>query len=263
MSFCPGGLIVDMDGVLYRGDSPLPGLREFFALAGTRPFVLVTNNSLLTAADCQAKLAAMGVRVPAAAILTVSEATGRYLAARFPRGGRAQVLGSAALRDAVTGAGLTLVPSGADVVVAGLDTGLSYRSLAAAVRSIGAGAAFVATSLDPVLLTADGIAPGAGAIVAAIRACVVADPLCVGKPSPEMFRLAAGLLALPMSEILVAGDNAASDIAGGAAAGARTALLLSGVSGPCEGRRARPDLLLSGLPELTEYLAMAWQRSPA
>jgi 4-nitrophenyl phosphatase len=228
VSFSPRGLIVDMDGVLYRGDRPLPGLGEFFAMLATRPFVLVTNNSLLTAADCQAKLETMGVRVPAAAILTVSGATGRCLAARFPAGGRAQVLGSPALRAAVTGAGLTVVPSAADVVVAGLDTGVSYQSLAAAVRAIGAGAAFVATSLDPVLLTTDGIAPGAGAMVAAIRACVDADPVCVGKPSPEMFRLAAGQLALPMAEILVAGDNAASDIAGGAAAGARTALLLSG-----------------------------------
>jgi len=64
----PKGLILDMDGVLYRGDCPMPGLVEFFEIARSRPFVLLTNNSTVSALDCRAKLARMGVQVPAAAI---------------------------------------------------------------------------------------------------------------------------------------------------------------------------------------------------
>jgi 4-nitrophenyl phosphatase len=259
VSVTPQGLILDMDGVLYRGERPMPGLREFFEVARTHPVVLVTNNSLVTALDCAAKLRRMGVDVAASAILTVSQTTGQYLAAEFPAGSQAQVLGSAALRGAVAGAGMRLVQSSADIVVVGLDADLSYESLAQAVRSISAGAGFVATSFDPVLLQEDGIAPGAGAIVAAIRACVAATPVCVGKPSPAMFRMAACQLGLPIAEVLVVGDSLASDIAGGKAAGARTALLLSGISSGADPAPCDCDLVMTGLPELTAFLTAVWK----
>jgi HAD superfamily hydrolase (TIGR01450 family) len=265
----PRGLIVDMDGVLYRGERPLPGLREFFAVAAARPHVLVTNNSLVTREDCQAKLRRMGVEVPADAIWTVSDAAGAYLAAEFPPGGRALVLGGAALRAAVTKAGLSLAgrpgaghspaPAPADVVVVGLDQQLSYAALAGAVRSVAAGARFVAASLDPVLLTEEGIAPATGAIVAAIAACVHTEPVCVGKPSPAMFAMAAARLGLAAEDILVVGDSLAADIAGGRAAGAQTALLLSGVSGRDDPSPHRPDLVLDGLPQLSAFLTQAWR----
>jgi 4-nitrophenyl phosphatase len=260
---------VDMDGVLYRGERPLPGLLEFFAVASARPYLLVTNNSLVSRHDCQAKLRRMGVRVPATAICTVSDAVGAYIAAELPPGSRALVLGSAALRSAVTAAGLSLAgrpepgrspaPAPADVVVVGLDTQLSYAVLAEAVRSVAAGARFVATSLDPVLLTEEGIAPGAGAIVAAIAACARTEPVCVGKPGPAMFAMAAARLGLAAEDILVVGDSLAADIAGGSTAGARTALLLSGVSGRDDPSPHRPDLVLDGLPQLSAFLVRAWR----
>ena len=96
----PGGLILDIDGVLLRGTRPLPGLKEFFALARTRPYMLVTNNSLVSARDCQATLSGMGVDVPAAAILTVSDAAARQLAAGLPTGSPVLVLGSPAMQAA-------------------------------------------------------------------------------------------------------------------------------------------------------------------
>jgi 4-nitrophenyl phosphatase len=261
VSFTPHGLIVDMDGVLYRGNRPLPGLRDFFAALCCRPFRLVTNNSLVSPQDCSRKLAAMGVAVAPSAILTVSEATGRYLAAQYPAGSRCQVLGSTALRAAVAAAGLVLVSAAAEVVVAGLDTGLSYPALAEAVRALAAGAGLVATSLDPVLLTEDGPAPGAGAVVAALRACVPTAPVCVGKPSPAMFSQAVSQLALPAADVLVVGDSLASDIAGGRSVGARTALLLTGLSSRADVRQPdRPDLVMDGLPELSAFLRGAWQR---
>jgi 4-nitrophenyl phosphatase len=263
----PLGLIVDMDGVLYRGERPMPGLHDFFTLIAQRPFVLLTNNSTLGALDCAEKLGRMGVDVPASAILTVSDATARYLASVVPPGGGAFVLGSGALKMAVASAGLDLVPegSGADVVVIGLDPSFTYTALAHAVRLVGGGALFVATSFDAVLLTEDGVVPGAGAMVAAVRACVDIVPVCVGKPSAAMFEMAMSLLGAPAGESLVVGDNLASDIAGGAAAGARTALVLSGVtSGEAYaegGGEVRPDFVFRGLPELSSFLLERWSGS--
>lgn len=258
VSFAPAGLVVDMDGVLYRGELPMRGLRDFFEIAGTHPLILVTNNSLHTRQDCAARLRRMGVEIPPEVILTVSDATGLLVASEYPAGTRALVLGSEALRRAVAAAGMRLVTSEAELVVAGLDPNLSYASLTAAVRSVAAGAGFVATSLDPVLLSEDGIAPAAGSIVAAIRACVPTTPVLVGKPAPAMFLAAAGTLGLAPESLLVVGDNVASDIAGGRAVGARTVLLLTGISGR-DDSGPEPDLILAGLPELTDWLGAAWK----
>jgi 4-nitrophenyl phosphatase len=258
--FSPEGLILDMDGVLYRGDCPLPGLVEFFEIARSHPFVLLTNNSTVSARDLETKLAKMGVQVPLGAILTVSEATGRHLAETFAPGSRALVLGGVELRRAVVAAGMTLVTTQADVVVVGLDAALTYETLAEAVRSVSVGAGLVATSFDTVLLTGRGITPASGAIVAAIRACVDAVPVCIGKPSASMFQMAARQLGLPAQATLVVGDNIRSDIAGGKAVGAWTALLLSGVSAPASSDQLQPDLVLAGLPELSTFLGRAWER---
>jgi 4-nitrophenyl phosphatase len=258
----PRGLIVDMDGVLYRGERAMPGLRDFFSLLAGRPFVLLTNNSTVSALDCAAKLGRMGVGVPASAILTVADATSRYLAGSCRSGSSARVFGSPAVKEAVARAGLELVAEGseAEVVVMGLDPTFTYAALAEVVRLVAGGAALVATSLDPVLLTEDGLLPGTGALVAAVRACVKATPVCVGKPSPAMFAMASSLIGVPPAESLVVGDNLASDIAGGAAAGALTALLLSGVtSADGDGTgEVRPDFVFAGLPELSGFLRRAW-----
>jgi 4-nitrophenyl phosphatase len=256
----PGGLIVDMDGVLYRGESPMPGLSDFFAVVHDHPYVLVTNNSTVSAADCAAKLERMGVDVAETAVLTVSEATARYLVSALPAGGRALVLGSPALKQAVAREGVEMGGDEVEAVVVGLDVTFDYAALAKAATMINRGAAFVATSLDPVLLTEDGTVPGTGALVAAICACVRASPVCVGKPSPAMFEVAASALGLPPADTLVIGDNLRSDIGGGAAVGARTALLLSGVTLEDEAADGVPDFVFEGLPALTAFLVEAWAR---
>ncbi len=57
------GWVIDMDGVLWRGETPLPGLQEFFGLLRDRKlgFILATNNARQTAERVQAKLASFGV----------------------------------------------------------------------------------------------------------------------------------------------------------------------------------------------------------
>ncbi len=81
-------LVIDLDGVLYRGDQPLPGLREFFAFLRQRPipFILATNNSTRTPQEVVGKLARMGVEVFPEEVLTSGQATARYLAREYPRG---------------------------------------------------------------------------------------------------------------------------------------------------------------------------------
>jgi 4-nitrophenyl phosphatase len=252
--WAPDGLIVDLDGVLYRGNIALDGLAEFAAVSSAWPRVLLTNNSTVRAADCARKLNDLGITIAAEQILTVSAAMAAYLSAAFAPGASAYVIGERPLRDAIAGAGL--VPGGDQpaAVVVGLDRELRYAQLAEATRLLRAGRPLIATSLDPVLLTADGAVPGAGAIVAALRASSGAEPVCVGKPAARFFQAAMARLGVCAERVLVIGDSLAADIAGGQAAGARTALMLSGVTAHVPDGGPRPDHVFGSLPELTGFL---------
>ena len=256
----PAALIVDMDGVLYRGSAALPGLAEFIGVSRSWPRVLLTNNSTVSAGSCAAKLRRLGVSVPEQEILTVSAAMTGYLAAEFAPGTSVCVIGERSLHDAVAAAGLTEQEPGHAAVVVGLDRDLRFTQLCQATGLLRAGRPLIVTSLDPVLLTAGGAVPGAGAIAAALRVCADVDPVCVGKPEPRFFQAAMGLLGSPADRVLVVGDSLTADIAGGRAAGARTALMLTGVTtalpfetGPF-GTGPRPDYVFGSLPGLTRFL---------
>ena len=98
-------LIIDMDGVLYTGNKPMPGLQEFFAFLRERsiPFILATNNSTRTPQEYVKKLAGMGVKVSPSEILVSGQAAARYLAREYPHGTRVHVFGMPALKQAMTG----------------------------------------------------------------------------------------------------------------------------------------------------------------
>jgi HAD superfamily hydrolase (TIGR01450 family) len=255
--WAPSGLIVDMDGVLYRGEAALPGLAEFIAVTAGLPRVLLTNNSVVSPAVCAARLRRLGADVPEREILTVSAAMAGYLAAAYPPGTPVYVIGEQPLRDAVREAGLA-DGDGQDcaAVVLGLDRDLRYAQLAAAVALLRAGRPLIVASLDTVLLTADGALPATGAFAAALRACSDVEPVCVGKPEPRFFEAAIGRLDVPAERVLTVGDSLTSDIAGGQAAGTKTALMLSGVTAaaPSSPDGPRPDYVFGSLPELTRFL---------
>lgn len=253
----PDGIIVDMDGVLYLGEAALPGLAEFIAATSTWPRVLLTNNSVVSSAACAARLRRLGAEVPEREILTVSAAMAGYLAAAYPPGTPVYVIGERPLHDAVRDAGL-VDGDGKDcaAVVLGLDRDLRYAQLAAALALLRAGCPLIVASLDTVLLTAGGALPATGAIAAALRACAGTEPVCVGKPDPRFFGVAIEQLGVPAARILTVGDSLTADIAGGHAAGTRTALMLSGVTAtaPLSPDGPRPDYVFGSLPELTRFL---------
>ena len=76
-----GGTDLDMDGVLYRGNEPMPRLQEFFAFLRDRsiPFMLVTNNATRTPMERSEQMAVMGVEVLPSEILVSGQAMARYL----------------------------------------------------------------------------------------------------------------------------------------------------------------------------------------
>lgn len=256
------GLILDMDGVLYRGDQALPGAVELFPAlrAAGLSFILLTNNATLTAQEFSQKLARMGIEVEPEYILTSAGATADYLAREYPQGGGVYVLGSASLRATVTTpTGFRAEDARPNFVVVGLDFSLTYRTLQQACSAIRRGAHFIATNPDLTLPVEGGeLWPGAGSIAAAVQACSGVAPVVIGKPNTYMAEMALERLALAPSEVLCVGDRLDTDIACGARAGIPTALLLTGVSQleDIPTAEAAPDYIFDDLPALITALGI-------
>jgi 4-nitrophenyl phosphatase len=254
--------IFDMDGVLYRGNAALPGVREILdALAlRERPVMLATNNSMATPQDYERKLAGMGIEVPADAVLTSALATRDYLRQTLPEGAGIYVIGMPALRDQLfTGSTFHPVQYAEEqpaAVVVGLDLGFTYDKLKAGHEAIQHGARFVATNSDTTLPTEVGLAPGAGSIIAALTAASGAHPTVIGKPETPMLETAMARMGTTPEETVMVGDRLETDILAGARAGMLTVLVLTGVSTreDLAAAEALPDVIVSDLPSLVAAL---------
>lgn len=248
-------LIVDMDGVLYRLNTPIAGAPEFlqFLRQTGKPFLLVTNNSTLTPAQYVAKLARMGISVTEEDLMTSGEATATYLASVAPAGTRVLLIGEDGIRSALKQRGFVLTEdSDAAYVVAGLDRQLTYTKLKSASLAIRAGARFIATNPDKTLPTEIGLLPGAGAILAALEAATGVTPLVIGKPQPIMLELALQRLQARAEATAIVGDGLETDISGGRKLRLLTILVLSGVTSAEQLARSelQPDLVYEDIATL-------------
>lgn len=234
-------VILDLDGCVWVGDEAVAGSVEAIAAlrgAGKR-VAFATNNSWHAVEDQVAKLWRLGVQASLGDVVTVGGAL-QDLLAQTRAGSSAFVIGTAAMRDHVTRAGLSLL-NGTDmathaevVVVAGTDD-VDYAALRTAALAARHGNDLIATARDPTLPHPDGPWPGTGAILAAVETASERTALCVGKPEPQLFQTA--LERLGDGRTLVIGDRLDTDVAGASAAGLDAALVASGVP-PVDGQRA-------------------------
>jgi 4-nitrophenyl phosphatase len=251
------GLILDMDGVLWEGDSPLPGMADFLRFLREREirFVLATNNASLTVASYLQKLARMGVAAGPEEILTSATATAEYLKTVARPGERAFIIGEEGLIRAVESAGVQAAGPDtldADYVICGMDRGLSWNKLANATINLNRGARFIGTNGDVTFPTERGISHGNGAILAALTAASGIRPKIIGKPYPAIMQMAVARLGLPKARIAAVGDRLETDILGARNAGLKSILVLTGVTSRkmLRKNRVRPTWVIDGLPAI-------------
>jgi len=249
-------LIVDMDGVLYRGREPIPGAREFVAFLQREgiPFLLLTNNSTLTPAQYVAKLARLGIEVGEDRILTSAQAAALYLERVAPPGAKVYLIGEEGLRAALREKGFAFAERGADFVVVGMDRQLTYEKLKIATLLIRGGARFIGTNPDKTFPSEEGIVPGNGATLAALEAATGVAPMVVGKPERAIFDLALARMGVGREGAAVVGDRLETDVLGGRRAGLITILVLSGVTTPKElaASGVQPDLVFEDVGQMVE-----------
>lgn len=226
------GFIIDLDGTMYAGKEPIALADEFIRTLRKNgwPYLFLTNNSSKHPGEVARHLTAItGIEASGEDVLTSAMAAARYIVEQN-RGKRVMCIGEAGLRQALTEAGLTLTEEAPDYVVQGIDREFTYDKLAQAVRLILGGAAFVQTNPDHLLPTELGPIPGAGSIAAAIATASRTEPVIIGKPSRIIMDYAIERIGLPREQVWVIGDNIRTDIRGGAEAGCRTALTLTGIA---------------------------------
>ena len=252
-------LIIDMDGVLWHSDTPLPGLQQLFEFLEQERigFTLATNNSSMMPRQYSAKLAQFGVDVSPEKVLTSSQATAAYVSSVAPAGARVYTIGGGGIRHALQQQGFVLTDEHAQYVVVGWDRQLTWDKLSTAALLIHGGAQFIGTNPDNSYPTERGPAPGNGAQLAALTATTNVEPVVVGKPEPWLYQEAMRRMGATPETTAAIGDRLETDIAGGRRAGVTTILLLSGIATMADLADApiKPDLVLANIRELVR----TWQ----
>lgn len=253
-SHAPHGFLIDMDGVVYRGNELIPGAERFIAdlLELELPFFFLTNNSQRTRRDVVTKLRRLGINVDESHIFTCAMATARFLAHQKP-GGTAFVIGEGGLLNALHENGYSVVDHDPDYVVIGEGRAVTYEMVERAIRMVLQGAKLIATNLDPTCPTQDGLRPGCGALVAMIETATGRKAFSVGKPSAVMMRAARKELGLDAIRTTMIGDTMETDILGAVQLGYRAILVLSGGTSreDLAAFAYRPDMIVDSIADLS------------
>ena len=247
------GLLIDMDGVIYSGETLISGADKFIAqlLKKDIPFTFMTNNSQRTRLETVRKLKRLGIEVSEDHVYTSAMATGTFLGTQGP-GGTAYVLGEGGLLTSLHDNGITLVDSDPEFVVLGEGRNFTLEMVQRAVDMILAGAKFITTNRDPSPKKPGWNNLGIAATTAMIEEASGRKAFVTGKPSPVMMRSARKFLGLETAETTVIGDTMETDIQGGVQMGYKTILVLSGIAKKENlGKYAfKPDLTIGSVAEL-------------
>jgi len=268
-------VILDLDGVVYRGTEPIAGAADLVEWLHAQDILVrfATNNSMVARAAYVERLAAMGIRADADEIVTSTTATVAHLALHAPDVQSVLVVGGAGMELELAAAGLHVVMAGSaapdgylggaldrayDAVVVGLDPQLDYARLAVAMTAVAGGARLIATNADTRYPTAAGFLPGAGSIVAALAIATGVTPEVIGKPAPAMFQAILDASGVSAANAVVVGDNPEADVVGAHRAGIAAILVLTGVTTEAVAQRLdgdeRPEAIAADPPAVRGLL---------
>lgn len=245
--------LLDMDGVLVRGRTPIVGAQDFIGrlLETETKFLILTNNPMYTPRDLQHRLASVGLCVPEDRLYTSAMATARFLANQRPKG-TAFAIGESGLTSALHDVGYVLTGSNPDYVVLGETSSYNFEQITQAIRLISAGSRFIATNPDPTGPSEKGVTPACGAMASLIEAATSVKPYFIGKPNPLMIRSALNFLDAHSESSVMVGDRMDTDIVTGIETGMETILVLTGVTSESEIERFayRPTRVLASVGEI-------------
>lgn len=247
------GFLCDMDGVIYKGNQLLPGVRKFveWLYQENKQFLFLTNSSGKTPRELQQKLARMGLEVAENHFYTSALATAKFLSHQSP-GCSAYVIGEPGLFNALHDANITFNDVDPDYVVIGETINYNYSLICRAMNHVLNGAKLIGTNTDLTGPSESGIIPACRALVAPVEITTGKSAYYVGKPNPLMMRTGLQILGIHSGETAMIGDRMDTDIIAGIESGLDPVLVLSGVTSreQIEQYPYRPRLILEGVGDI-------------
>lgn len=228
------GYLIDLDGTMYMESNPIKEAGPFIERLrkANLPFLFLTNNSTASPKDVVTKLKNVGVEAHADEVYTSSLATVDYLDANA--GDRVYIIGESGLKSAILDAGYIWDEEHPDFVVVGLDRSVTYEQFNVATLAIQKGAQFICTNEDTNIPTERGMSPSAGALAAFLECSTQQKATYIGKPEAIIMEKGIERLGLNKDEVVMVGDNYATDILAGINNDVDTILVFSGLTTEAE-----------------------------
>jgi HAD superfamily hydrolase (TIGR01458 family) len=250
------GVLIDLDGVLYVGNKPVPGAREAvdYLFANDIPFRCISNTTRKCRATIRSRLSAMGFAIPEEHIFTPPRAAVAYM--KQANKTRFHLLTTGDVDRDFADAG-TRDAQHADYVIVG-DAGdaATYGSLNTAFRLLMDGAGLIALEKDRYWMAQDGLALSAGPFVSALEFATGKNAVVVGKPSKTFFDLAREDMNLAPGEVIIIGDHLLTDVRGAQEAGMTGILVRTGKFRKDNVKEAgvRPHAIMDSVADLKGYI---------
>ncbi len=252
--------IFDLDGVIYVGDTLLPGVKETLNSLEKRgeEICFLSNNSTLSREGYCQKLGRFGLKLQQKQLFPSSYLCALYLRnyRKISPGEKVMIIGEKGLFQELkkTGVSPSWDPEKVKYVVVGMDRKLNFRKLSLAHQAILKGAEFIATNADNTYPLEKKTIPASGSIVKALEVSTQISPLVLGKPQTFGLKIVLQSTGFSSSQTVLIGDRLETDIALGNKLEIQTILVLSGISSRQEVEKAPPALkpchVISSLPEL-------------
>ena len=243
--------LLDMDGTLYLGEQVLPGARAFLEKIRERGAraIFLTNNSSRGIEGYLQKMRRLGLPAEERDFLTSTDATIHVLQTEYP-GCRCFVMGTRSFCDQLESAGISFTEryeEGVELVLLSNDTELHFGKLRDASRLLLEGEpVYLATNPDWVCPCEFGSVPDCGSFAQMLEHVCGRLPRVIGKPQPDVVRLAMARCGVRPEETVIVGDRIYTDVACGVNAGIDSVFVLSG-----EG--TREDIVRFGITPTAVY----------
>lgn len=259
------GYIFDMDGVIYRGDEPIQDAVKTVNVLKERgcKLMYITNNSAKLASEYRSLLLSIGIAPPLDEedIITSGDVTAKYLEdemEKYPERKNVLCVGQEPMKHLMRKIGMKVIEPedyrNAHYVVVGLYHDFDWKIGSQAADAIATyGAKLIGANPDPARPVENGeIEAGTGAIIAFIEIASHTKAIFMGKPYPQMYKMALRRMNLEIPHALMVGDMLLTDVKGALDLGMDAALVLTGMTlqEDVESSEVKPTYVIGSLGEL-------------
>ncbi|MBC8256415.1 MAG: TIGR01458 family HAD-type hydrolase [Candidatus Marinimicrobia bacterium] len=252
------GILFDLDGVIYQGDSLISGAKESINLIRQNniPFRFITNTTRMTKKNLITRLQSMGLTLDVEEVFAAPHAAVEYCKIKGYKK-IALVVPDKDMEEDFSDFELHAENPQA-IVLGDMGNQFSFDLLNTLFNKILNGAEIVAMHKNKFWHSGNELTLDLGAFVAGLEFATGKEAVVIGKPNPHLFQLAVTPWGLPFKSIYMVGDDIDGDIRGANNVGMQSVLVRTGKyrreSLNCSA--IKPDYIINSVDDLPELLQL-------